>query len=318
MGTRESATDMSLYDSGYELCRVGLTDVAYTFLPPVAAIPDEHQRIISGTYIDYSAMSQGTFWGYSIDNVVVEFLPPNMTIVFDSWRNSNIHPTVAYAATVDLLTTSIAAGDAIDFDATQVDAATLTLGPGLAPNVALPMMWDRDGDGDMDMTVGFRVEDSGLGCLDTQVTVTGRTLAGEALFGRAPVTTIDCFKRMAVDVDPFNAANEIRPDDSYVVLVGVKSTSTGAGEADDLDAQQIDPATLRFGPVGAQSAQDPIPADIDGDTDIDVIFGFAVAEAGILCGDTDVTLEGEQYDGYPLMGTDNIVTTDCVESSCHP
>ena len=32
----------------------------------------------------------------------------------------------------------------------------------------------------------------------------------------------------------------------------------------------------------------------------------------------DVTLEGEQYDGYPLMGTDNIVTTDCVESSCHP
>ena len=317
-GTKESATDLSLYEGGYNLCRIGLAGVDYTFLPPIAAVPDEHQRIIGDTYIDYSAASGGTFWGYSVDNVVVEFLPPNMSIEFDPWRNNEIHPAKAYAATVDIHTTSVAAGDEFDFDATQVDVATLTLGPDMAPNVADPLIWDRDGDGDNDITVGFRVEDSGLGCLDTQVTVAGRTLTGEPVYGRAAVTPIDCAKTLAIDVDPFNAPNEIRPDDAYTVLVGVKSTSKSVGEAADVDALQIDPASLRFGPAGAPNNQTPIATDLDGDTDTDVIFSFAVEDTGIACGDTNVTLEGEQYDGYPLMGADNIVTTDCVESSCHP
>jgi hypothetical protein len=102
------------------------------------------------------------------------------------------------------------------------------------------------------------------------------------------------------------------------VLVGVKSTSTAAGDAVNLDALQIDPASLRFGPAGAHNMTTPLTTDLDGDTDTDVIFGFAVEDSGILCGDTDVMLEGEQYDGYPLAGASDIVTTDCVTSTCHP
>jgi hypothetical protein len=121
-----------------------------------------------------------------------------------------------------------------------------------------------------------------------------------------------------MDVDPYNTANEVRPDDSYVLLVGVKSTSTAAGESSNLDALQIDPASLRFGPAGSSNAISPIMTDLDGDTDTDVIFGFQVQESGIFCGDTEVTLEGEQYDGYPLIGVDTITTTDCEAVSCHP
>ena len=192
------------------------------------------------------------------------------------------------------------------------------MGPGLAPNVTLPLTYDADGDGDLDMTVGFRVENSGLDCLDNSVTVTGRTLAGDPLFGRAPITPVDCAKTLDMDVDPYNAANEVRPNDDYVLLVGVKSTSTTAGEAADLDALQIDPASLRFGPGGSANAISPIPTDLDGDADTDVIFGFQVQESGIFCGDTEVTLEGAQYDGFPLIGLDSITTADCTETGCHP
>ena len=150
------------------------------------------------------------------------------------------------------------------------------------------------------------------------MTVTGRTLSGDPLFGRASITPVDCAKSLDLDVDPYNAANEVRPDNDYVLLVGVKSTSTAAGEASDLDALQIDPASLRFGPGGTSNAISPIPTDLDGDTDTDVIFGFEVLDSGIFCGDTEVVLEGAQYDGYPLIGVDNITTVDCTETGCHP
>jgi hypothetical protein len=315
-GTKESATDLSLYEGGYGLCRIGLTDVDYIFLPSVA--DTGYGYYIPGTEINYASMSGGLWWRYTVDNVIIEFLPPNMTIEFDPWRDNEISPSTAYFAPIDLLTTSIADGDAFDFDANQVDLSTLTLGPDQAPNVAQPLVWDRDGDGDLDVTIGFRIEDSGLDCLDTEITVTGRTLTGVPLFGRVPVTPINCAKNISLDVDPFNATNQVRPDDSYVVLVGVKTTSIADGEADDVDALQIDPASLRFGPAGAHNVTTPITSDLDGDADTDVIFGFAIEETGILCGDTDVMLEGEQYDGYPLMGADTIITTDCEVSACHP
>ena len=177
---------------------------------------------------------------------------------------------------------------------------------------------DRDGDGDDDLTVGFRIEDSGLDCIDTQVTVAGNTLSGDQVFGVANVTPVDCAKVMTLDVDPFNSPNEVRPDDDYVLLVGVMTTSTSAGDAEDLDAAQIDPTTLNFGPNAAINASTPIMTDLDGDSDLDAVFGFQVQDSGIVCGDTEVTLTGEQYDGYPLTGIDTIETVDCVESSCHP
>jgi hypothetical protein len=313
-GTLATAADLSLYEGGNGYCRFELTDVDYSFLPAVSGVNYIPGSVIQDPYIAYVP----PYALFQLDNVVVEFLRPNMEILFDRWRNSELFPTQAYSAAVELLTTSVAMGDSVDFDVTQVDPSTLVLGPGLAPNVAAPIMYDVDGDGDMDMAVGFRIENSGLDCLDTEVSVMGRTLAGDPLFGRAAVTTTDCAKTLDMDVDPYNATNEIRPDDDYVVLVSVKSTSTAAGEASDLDALQIDPASLRFGPAGASNAISPIPADLDGDSDTDVIFGFQVQESGIFCGDTEVTLEGEQYDGYPLTGVDNITTTDCTETSCHP
>jgi hypothetical protein len=48
--------------------------------------------------------------------------------------------------------------------------------------------------------------------------------------------------------------------------------------------------------------------DVDHDGDLDLLFHFARDEAGIGCGDTEVTLTGQTYDGQPIIGADAIRT----------
>jgi hypothetical protein len=58
--------------------------------------------------------------------------------------------------------------------------------------------------------------------------------------------------------------------------------------------------------------------DVDGDTDMDVIYAFNVQEADIACGDIEASLIGATYAGELFTGTDSVVTADCVANSCHP
>jgi len=62
----------------------------------------------------------------------------------------------------------------------------------MAQNVAQPVVQDIDGDSDTDIVVGFRVEDSGIECDDTEVTLAGSTLAGVTFTGNDEITTINC------------------------------------------------------------------------------------------------------------------------------
>lgn len=80
-----------------------------------------------------------------------------------------------------------------DFYAPDVDRDSLTFGPGAA-GVALPGGGpeDVDGDGDTDFVVHFSVQESGIGCADTEVFVSGTTTSGDIIVGGDTITPNGC------------------------------------------------------------------------------------------------------------------------------
>lgn len=98
--------------------------------------------------------------------------------------------TVLQAA---VLGSNTASGDPVNFDVTQIDPATLSLGPGGAANIALnPLYGDYDSDGNTDAAFAFTTSATGIACDDTEVTLTGETFSGQPFAGASPIVTVDC------------------------------------------------------------------------------------------------------------------------------
>jgi hypothetical protein len=308
-------------DLGGGWCQKDLSSAEFVLMPLAFntggnpyVIPE---GVIPGTHID-----EGD--SFELDNVKLEFINSNIQIDFEQWNSADtIRPKEAYFTTVGVKTLSIADGDAVDFDATQIDPATVMFGPARTANVAQPIQTDFDNDGDTDIVFGFRVEDSGVSCLDTSVTLVAKTLSGDPLAGQTSVTPINCEEIIDIDVDPFNAANVIRPNDSYNVTVAILGMRTADGDAVELTpgsgaADDIDVATLRFGPAETTNTTAPVITDIDGDTHDDMLVTFNAYDAGIACADTELDVTGEKVSGIPVEAIDSIQTDDCETGGCHP
>ena len=301
-------------DLGNDWCRRTLSGAStpFTFLPPLALVwyfPEGGNPIPGAPIVDAPA----------VDNVIVELISDNITIDYDPWNAANnIWPKATYIIPIQINTTSVSMGDAYDFDAADVDPATLSVGIDSATLVTVPQAGDLDGDGDTDYVFGFRMEETGLDCFDTSIMIAGRTFAGDPIVGHDVIVPNGCEETVDIDVDPWNESNEVRPDDSYIVPVGVLGMNTADGDAIDLDATQVDPASLRFGPAEAPHTGTPLTTDLDGDSNMDVIFGFQMQDSGIACGDTELEMTGSLYSTLPIEGTDSITTTDCQTNQCHP
>ena len=122
--------------------------------------------------------------------------------------------------------------------------------------------------------------------------------------GIPPVTMIT----VTVDIKPDRALNTVNPRNNEVIPVAVLGSI-------DLDATQVDPATVTFGVDGAQPAPGAKIEDVDMDGFMDVLFEFETQDTGIVCGDTEVTLDGELFDGTTISGTDTIETIGCSVST---
>lgn len=78
-----------------------------------------------------------------------------------------------------------------DFDATTVDASTVTFGPGAATMVHKNAhLEDVDGDGDTDMILHFRTKETGIEKGDTEATLTGQTTGVIPITGPDSIRTV--------------------------------------------------------------------------------------------------------------------------------
>ncbi|TDJ46096.1 MAG: tandem-95 repeat protein, partial [Gammaproteobacteria bacterium] len=96
---------------------------------------------------------------------------------------------------VAVLSTSIADGDAVDFDATQIDPTSVRFGTGLASpdaNYLPTAVRDIDSDGDDDLVLTFAIPKTGIVCEDTSASLTGQLYTGSPVSGIDSVTTPDC------------------------------------------------------------------------------------------------------------------------------
>jgi len=107
----------------------------------------------------------------------------------------------------------------------------------------------------------------------------------------------------AVDIRPGDARNVLRPGSHVLIALAVLGSTR-------LDANSIDPSTLRFGPARAAPADSGLSAirDVNRDGQRDLITFFRIDESGIEMGDTEACVDGRTLAGAKLRGCDAITT----------
>ena len=107
---------------------------------------------------------------------------------------------------------------------------------------------------------------------------------------------------VAIDINPGGDRNPVRPSSRQKVRVAILTT-------DDFDATEVDPLSVRFGPLGAISWRGRAQVeDVDRDGDADLVLRFDIVDAGFECGDTEASVTGTTWTGQAIEGTDAIVT----------
>ena len=107
-----------------------------------------------------------------------------------------------------------------------------------------------------------------------------------------------------IDIKPGSYPNSVNPKSKGVIPVAVLSSI-------DFDAMQVIVSTVTFGPDGASPAHNGHVEDVNDDGFMDLMFHFRTQETGIVCGDTEATLNGELLDQTPITGTDSVNTVGC-------
>jgi hypothetical protein len=132
-----------------------------------------------------------------LPNVPAAFAALNLPLVIEidvdpASAENSVAPSSDDLVSVAIYSQRTSAGDAFDFDSTQIDAASLKFGVGEASNVTELVVDDVDGDSDLDIVVGFQMQDTGILCDDEDVALQGSTYSGVTFVGVDSITTTGC------------------------------------------------------------------------------------------------------------------------------
>jgi hypothetical protein len=129
--------------------------------------------------------------GFAVDGYAVSFTPMFPVIEVDidikpgGFPNS-INPKSEGVIPVAILTTAT-------FDATTVDSTTVLFGAtGTEAAPVQSALEDVDRDGDTDMILHFKTQETGIACGDTSASLTGETFGGQRIEGSDAIRTVGC------------------------------------------------------------------------------------------------------------------------------
>ena len=110
---------------------------------------------------------------------------------------------------------------------------------------------------------------------------------------------------VTIDIKPGSDPNAINPRNQGVVPVAILGSIT-------FDVQQVDVASVRFGPgQAAPNKGKGHYEDLNNDGIMDIVFQFPTQEIGLRCQDTALFLTGKLRDGRAIAGADSVVTAGC-------
>jgi len=158
------------------------------------ALPRTFRDLISVTFVGPVdgpiASTSGITQDYTLDNLDV-FInaaePTDIAIDIKPGNDEdNINPRSQGVVQVAILKTD-------DFDPRSVDPFSVMFGPdGATASQTFVHDADVDNDGDPDLVLRFRTQDTGIECGDTEAFLTGMTLAGEEFEGLDFIKTVEC------------------------------------------------------------------------------------------------------------------------------
>ena len=130
-----------------------------------------------------------TFMGISHFSILVGLIPDVIQVSLDIKPGSD--PNSIALNSKGVIPVAILTTDA--FDATTVDSATVEFGPdGATENHGVRHLEDVDVDGDLDLVLHFKTQETGIQCGDTSASLTGETFYGDAIEGSDSIRTVKC------------------------------------------------------------------------------------------------------------------------------
>jgi len=111
---------------------------------------------------------------------------------------------------------------------------------------------------------------------------------------------------VGIDIKPGNAQNVINPGSEGKTQVALLGSET-------LAVDQVDRATLAFGPNGAMAVEESRSQDVNRDGHPDLVSRYETDQTGIVHGEVQACLTGALRDGTPFHGCDVIRTVPATD-----